>query len=213
MTAKEYAGKEVVISFDARRCIHAAECVRGAPSVFNPDAKPWIAPDGASGEHVAQVVRRCPTGALSLRFNDGRAAEVPDAVNSLTISANGPLYLRGQLTAHAQDGSETRGTRMALCRCGASANKPFCDGAHNKLPFADAGVCQVPTASALHAPEGPVAINPKTNGPLMVQGWLEFVATDGARFVGGDQTWLCRCGHSQNKPFCDGSHKAAGFQG
>jgi CDGSH-type Zn-finger protein/uncharacterized Fe-S cluster protein YjdI len=213
MTARDYPGQEVVISFDARRCIHAAECVRGAPQVFNPDAKPWIAPNGAAGEHIAQVVRRCPTGALSVRFNDGRIAETPDAQNSVTVTANGPLYLRGQLTVHAQDGSETRGTRVALCRCGASANKPFCDGAHTKMQFTDAGMCLAATPSNAQAPEGPVAISPKANGPLMVQGWLEFVAADGKRFVSGEQSWLCRCGHSHNKPFCDGSHKAAGFQG
>ena len=198
MSARDYAGKEVVISFDARRCIHAAECVRGAPKVFDPEARPWIKPDGASGDHIAEVVRRCPTGALSMRFHDGRTQEAPDAANSITISPNGPLYLRGQISVHMPGGGEVQGTRMALCRCGASANKPFCDGTHTDAHFVDAGACQATTANSTQPPEGAVSIKPVANGPLMVQGWTELVAADGTRSVSGDASWLCRCGHSQN---------------
>ncbi len=213
MNAKDYVGREVVISFDARRCIHAGECVRGAPQVFDAQAKPWIKPDGASGDTIAQVVLRCPTGALSMRLNDGDALETPDAVNSVTLAPNGSLYLRGQLTVRTPAGEEVQATRVALCRCGASANKPFCDGAHSKAQFSDAGLCSAAPATAAQPAEGAVAIQPVANGPLKVQGWVELVAADGTRFVSGEASWLCRCGHSQNKPFCDGSHKAAGFQG
>ena len=136
MAAREYAGKQVVVSFDAARCIHAAECVRGAPEVFDPDGKPWIQPDNGDAQAIAAVVRRCPTGALSMRFVDGSRAEQPDDAASATLVADGPIYLRGRVLisggAHA---SLAEYTRVALCRCGASANKPFCDGSHKKIGF------------------------------------------------------------------------------
>jgi len=86
MSTRDFEGKEVVISYDATRCIHAGECVRGAPAVFDPEARPWIAPDRADGEQIAQVIRRCPTGALTLRFRDGRVAEMPDALATIALA-------------------------------------------------------------------------------------------------------------------------------
>jgi CDGSH-type Zn-finger protein/uncharacterized Fe-S cluster protein YjdI len=210
MSVHKYFGAQIEVFYDAKLCIHAGECVRGAPEVFDPQAKPWVKPDAASAEKLAQVVARCPTGALTMRREDGAAPEKAGQ-NTVTISANGPLYLRGQLTVHTADGTTTEMTRMALCRCGASKNKPFCDGSHRNSGFTDAGSCAPKAAENAQAPRGPVAIKPSPNGSVMVEGWLEFHAADGTTFVSGDKTWLCRCGASKNKPFCDGSHKAIGF--
>lgn len=215
MKIQRYESSEVVVEYDPKRCIHAAECVRGLPSVFDPQARPWIQPDKAGGGEVAAVIRRCPTGALTMQFKDGRSAETPDAVNTVTISPDGPLYLRGRIVyAGGTHAAQVEYTRVALCRCGASANKPFCDGNHAKTGFVDSGACNARDRDKPAAPQpatGPVKLNPIANGPMMVEGWVEFKAADGSALVAGDKCWLCRCGQSKNKPFCDGSHKAVGF--
>jgi len=53
-----------------------------------------------------------------------------------------------------------------------------------------------------------------TDGPVMVRGTFVVKDSEGREFdlSGRDAVALCRCGHSANKPFCDGAHKAAGFQ-
>lgn len=212
MTSKSYTGKDIVVTYDASRCIHAAECVRGAPGAFDPTSKPWIQPDNADAATLAAVVQRCPTGALTATRTDGTALEAPEATNSAALQPNGPIYLRGRIThaggAHA---SLVAYTRVAICRCGASKNKPFCDGSHNKVGFVDAGCCAKAPVSAEASPTGAVVLNPIANGPLMVEGRIEFRAADGTMFVSEEKSWLCRCGHSANKPFCDGTHKKVGF--
>jgi CDGSH-type Zn-finger protein/uncharacterized Fe-S cluster protein YjdI len=213
MAVKEYAGKDVVIAYDAGRCIHAGECVRGAPEVFDPDARPWIRVERADADRIAAVVRRCPTGALTVRQPDGRPLEAPDTTNSLAVSPAGPLFLRGRIVIDGgASASQVEYTRVALCRCGESKNKPLCDGSHKAAGFADPGRCTGPPADATPGtPEGTIAVRPIPNGPLVLQGWLEFRAADGTTFVAGGKTWLCRCGQSGNKPFCDGTHKKIGF--
>jgi CDGSH-type Zn-finger protein/uncharacterized Fe-S cluster protein YjdI len=215
MSIHKYTGKKIEVAYDAKLCIHAAECVRGAPEVFNPQAKPWVAPDAAGAQKIADVVRRCPTGALTVKFMPSAVGTADaETKNSIAVTVNGPLYLRGELVVHTADGATRAMTRMALCRCGASANKPFCDGSHTKAGFADAGHAAAPQALAgadAALCNGPVAIKPNANASVMVQGRLEFHAADGTTFISEEKTWLCRCGASKNKPFCDGSHKAVGF--
>jgi CDGSH-type Zn-finger protein/uncharacterized Fe-S cluster protein YjdI len=211
MAAREYRGEDVTVIYDAGRCIHAGECVRGAPEVFDRDARPWIAPDRASVEHLAAVVARCPTGALILRAADGAALEPPPERNVASVQPRGPTYLRGRILIPGGDHATlVEYTRVALCRCGASANKPFCDGSHQRIGFEDTGACPNVPPSAAPAPAGPVRLNPIHNGPLKVEGAVEFHAADGSTFV-TEKVWLCRCGHSANKPFCDGTHKKIGF--
>ena len=211
MAVRDYVGKSVVIRYDAGRCIHAEECVRGAPQAFDKEAKPWIQPDNASVEHLTAVVARCPTGALTLRGADGSELETPPERNVASVTARGPTYLRGRITIPGgEHATLVEYTRVALCRCGASANKPFCDGSHDRIGFSDAGDCPKAPESVATAPVGAVTVKPILNGPLMVEGTVEFQAADGTRFV-TEKVWLCRCGHSSNKPFCDGTHKRVGF--
>jgi CDGSH-type Zn-finger protein/uncharacterized Fe-S cluster protein YjdI len=215
MSTKDYATRELIVSYDAGRCIHAAECVRGAPAVFDPAARPWIQPGNGCAEEIAAVVRKCPTGALTVRHVDGSPIETPDAANNLTVTPDGPLYLRGRVVfeggAHA---TQVEYMRVALCRCGQSKNKPLCDGSHKAAGFADPGRYSGPPHDATPGvPTGNISVKPFTNGPLMLQGWIEFKAADGSTFVAGEKTWLCRCGQSGNKPFCDGTHKKIGFTG
>jgi CDGSH-type Zn-finger protein len=107
--------------------------------VFDSSSKPWVNPDGADAMALGATVERCPSGALQMERRAGIAAPLP-AANTATLTSRGPTYLRGDLVLLAQDGSVALSdTRMALCRCGGSQNKPFCDGSHAKQGFADDG--------------------------------------------------------------------------
>ena len=219
---RTYEGDGIVVEYDLKRCIHSAECVRGLPDVFDPDRVPWIDPSRAEADVIADVIERCPTGALHYRRTDGAPAERADEANVAVIEADGPVYVRGRLRIELPGGEVMDETRVAFCRCGASADKPFCDGSHDDAEFRDAGIVQggrlVPAeelagdageADSVHA-DG-VTFSCRPDGPLLVSGPLRVEATDG-RTVEGAKGAFCRCGHSSTKPFCDGSHKAAGFE-
>jgi uncharacterized Fe-S cluster protein YjdI len=126
---RAYRGEAVTVYFDGRRCIHARECVRGLPGVFDTSRRPWIAPEGATAEAVAEVVLRCPSGALTFDRHDGGAAEVALVPTSIAREPGGPLHVRGDLLVATADG-ERRVTRSTLCACGKTQNGPFCDGSH-----------------------------------------------------------------------------------
>jgi uncharacterized Fe-S cluster protein YjdI len=126
MQGKKYSGDGIDVYFDARRCIHAARCIDGLPEVFDKNRRPWIDPHKASPEALAALVLQCPSGALHTTM-----PEAPDAVDSIAVTANGPLYVRGDIKLQLQDGTiVNHDTRLALCRCGDSKNKPFCDNSH-----------------------------------------------------------------------------------
>lgn len=138
MATKAYEGDGVTIHFEARRCIHAAECVGGLPGVFDANSRPWINAGGGTVEDIVSVVERCPTGALSYIRTDGGAAEVAPAEPTIQVVSDGPLHVRGALDVCDTDGATISvGPRVALCRCGASKNKPFCDNSHVEAGFTD----------------------------------------------------------------------------
>ena len=203
-----YEGRAAVVTYDAKRCIHAAECVHGMPAVFDTKAKPWVNPDGAEADAVAAVVERCPSGALQFAHRDGRAAPAP-AANAATVTPDGPTYLRGDLAVVLPD-SVARETRIALCRCGASKNKPYCDASHRATGFHDAGTLPLTAPAGVAANGGTLTVTPLPNGPIRCDGPLTLCSTDG-RTTADDRTFLCRCGQSQDKPYCDGTHKRIGF--
>ena len=101
--------------------------------------------------------------------------------------------------------------RAALCRCGQSQRKPFCDNSHDAAGFKDSGAVGE-TGEGLTAEGGRLEIKPVKDGPLKVTGNLTLIAGSGVERWRGAQTWLCRCGGSKNKPFCDGTHKKIGFK-
>jgi uncharacterized Fe-S cluster protein YjdI/CDGSH-type Zn-finger protein len=123
--SRRYAGAGVAVSFEAARCLHAAECVRGLPEVFDTARRPWISPDGAPPEVVAEVVRRCPSGALQYHLAAG-AEEQPTRPTRVSRHADLVLHLRGDLQIRTPDG-ERRETRVMLCGCGRTGQEPFCD--------------------------------------------------------------------------------------
>ncbi len=203
-------GREVTITFDGSRCIHSRNCVLSHPEVFVPNVRgDWIYPDAARADVVLALGVNCPSGAIRVARNDGAASsdEAP-VVNLLRLRENGPLALEAPMLLR---GVPEPGPRATLCRCGASANKPFCDGSHAAAGFVASGEVAVKESVALEARNGAVEVTPLPDGPLKVTGNLEIVSGTGHTVNRVTQAFLCRCGQSKNKPYCDGSHKAAGF--
>jgi uncharacterized Fe-S cluster protein YjdI/CDGSH-type Zn-finger protein len=131
-----YANDQIEVSWEPAFCIHAAECLRGLPAVFDNRRRPWITVDSGSAADIGEVIQRCPTGALHFRRLDGGPQEPVPEENTVVERPNGPLYLRGKIRIFGPDHTPLReDTRVALCRCGASANKPFCDGSHRRVGF------------------------------------------------------------------------------
>ncbi len=207
-----FSGAEVDVTWDSRLCIHVGECGRAEGDLFVGGRKPWCQPDLVSADEVAQVVERCPTGALAHTRKDGGPAETAPARNTVTVANNGPLYVTGDLrVAGAADDMPGTRTRVALCRCGQSANKPFCDGRHEKVGFVDRGAIGS-VGKGVEADGGVLEIKRAKNGPLLLSGNVEIRAGSGRVAWRGTKAALCRCGQSGNKPFCDGSHVGAGFE-
>ena len=131
-----YATDQITVTFDPSRCIHAAECIRTAPAVFDSRRLRWIKPELGDPDLIVAAVRRCPTGALGYALPNGEA-EGPDLA-AVRVDPNGPLYVRGEVRVEAEDGRViSEGFRLALCRCGATRNAPFCDGSHHRIGFGD----------------------------------------------------------------------------
>ncbi|OLV17641.1 (4Fe-4S)-binding protein [Deinococcus marmoris] len=128
---KAYTAPGITVYYNVRRCVHVANCIRGLPQVFDTAQRPWIQPWQAPAERVAAVVRTCPTGALHYALETGEA-ETPAVPTTVHPIPDGPLAVSGNLSIQTP-GSEVRDVRAALCRCGASGNKPFCDGTHRKI--------------------------------------------------------------------------------
>jgi CDGSH-type Zn-finger protein/uncharacterized Fe-S cluster protein YjdI len=201
-------GKQVAIHFDAGKCVHSRNCVLGRPDVFVPNvAGAWIHPDRATPDEVAALAASCPSGAIRYERFDGVANETAPLVNTVRVRENGPLAVHAEMSV-AGAGPALRAT---LCRCGASARKPFCDGNHAKTGFTATGEPAAKESSSLARRDGPLTITPQLNGPLKVVGALEIVSGTGRTLNRTSETYLCRCGASANKPYCDGSHKKIGF--
>jgi len=138
---KHYSKGDLTVTWDAQRCIHSTICWRGLKEVFNPSRHPWVDMEGADAARIADQVSRCPSGALSYVMTNH---EVPgsndpvDVTTSMEVMKNGPLIVYGNIAIRDASGKEVHKNKVtAFCRCGASANKPFCDGSHMKIGFRD----------------------------------------------------------------------------
>lgn len=136
---KKYSNKDITIEWKPNACIHSAKCWRGENgllSVFNPANKPWINPEGASTEEIITRIENCPSGALSYYKNSGEESVEVSVENIVEVLPNGPLLVFGNIVVKEKDGLETKKNKVtAFCRCGQSANKPYCDGTHVKTDF------------------------------------------------------------------------------
>jgi CDGSH-type Zn-finger protein/uncharacterized Fe-S cluster protein YjdI len=207
-----YTGEKIDVSYDAGRCIHAAECIRRLHTVFDNSKRPWVQPDAGLADGVAATVLHCPSGALHYQRKDGGITEPIPEHNSIHLSENGPLYLRGDFTIVSGQGELiVNDTRATLCRCGASQNKPFCDNAHLTIGFTAPDNVAEPAMTLETLDGGKLHIEPTTNGPLHITGNFTLLNDGGEVVYQGTDEWFCRCGGSANKPFCDSSHNKIGF--
>jgi uncharacterized Fe-S cluster protein YjdI len=133
---KEYSNGEVTVVWEAEKCIHSAICAKGLPKVFQPRERPWIKIDAAVTDALVNQVKACPSGALSYYMNNETPKADSSSETKVDVLENGPLLVHGALKVVHKDGKEeTKNKTTAFCRCGSSANKPYCDGTHNKQGF------------------------------------------------------------------------------
>ena len=204
---------EITVSWSRKRCLHAAVCLMRLPPVFEVGRKPWIVPENAGPDAIARTITGCPTGSLHYQRHDGGAAETPDAENTIRVGRNGPLWVRGTIVLADSEGNEVeRDTRVALCRCGQSEHKPFCDGSHVASSFRERGDVFEGKHDPPTGEPGTLKIIARENGPYRLEGPFTLISADRKVTIVASGTALCRCGQSRNKPFCDSSHKAIGFE-
>ena len=143
---KTYTNGEVTVYWQPDVCIHSTKCFTSLPEVFNPRIRPWVQPEHSTTDKIVETVKNCPSGALSFKYNielntDIKKAEEKTEDKPLEISPvrievshNGPLRVTGTCVIIDKDGNETiKKGKFALCRCGLSSKKPFCDGTHKTL--------------------------------------------------------------------------------
>ena len=206
--AETAEGQAATIVFEGRRCIHARRCVTGEPGVFKANVEgAWIDPDAAPVEALMRVALNCPSGAIRVLRRDGGAQEANPKVNTITLRENGPYVVNAEI----EIAGRADGTRATLCRCGASKNKPYCDGSHVAIGFVATGEPPTRPSEPLARRDGKLAVTPFANGPLGIAGAVEILAGGGRTIDRIEKGALCRCGQSSSKPFCDGTHKKIGF--
>lgn len=155
MTKRTYQDGDFIVHWDSGRCIHSGLCLRGLPSVFDFDARPWVQLADADLESVATTIETCPSGALSYERISG-ASEPTPAVTTVVPRTNGPLFIHGAIEVRDVQGNLfATGTRMTLCRCGHSQNQPFCDNSHRASGFKDRARVVTPERDEAEHPEPP----------------------------------------------------------
>ena len=132
---KKYSRDELTVIWQPKKCIHSAVCVKELPGVYDPNSKPWIKPENASVEELKAQIDKCPSGALSYEVgNEKKQTEIMST--KVELMKNGPLLVKGTIEVKSHDGTiETKEKMAAFCRCGASQNKPYCDGSHKGAGF------------------------------------------------------------------------------
>jgi len=139
-----YKGEKITIYDNRSVCSHRGYCTDELPSVWRSEKEPWIDPDGASVEEIIKICEKCPSGALSYSLRDGeRIQDVKRRDEAISIAprrynADGPYDITGGVEMEDLDGASPESKEhYALCRCGASKNKPFCSGEHWYVKFID----------------------------------------------------------------------------
>lgn len=133
---KEYVNGDLTVIWKPKKCIHATECVKRLPKVYDPNAKPWITIENASTEELISQIKACPSGALSYKTTHKMSKEESGLETKVEVLENGPLLVYGTLSITKPNGEkEQKNKATAFCRCGVSQNKPYCDGAHKKSGF------------------------------------------------------------------------------
>ena len=133
---KEYSNGEITILWKPKTCIHAAECVKRLPNVYKPNEKPWMQIENATTAELKEQILACPSGALTYISKNQIKTKDMESKTKVNAMQNGPLLVEGMIEVTNPDGSiENKEKTTAFCRCGASLNKPYCDGEHRKVDF------------------------------------------------------------------------------
>ena len=146
---RTYTNGEISVHWKPSACIHATTCYRELARVFNPRQRPWVNMQGAPTERIIEIVRKCPTDALTYDWNDpAKISDKPGTGSSeamenesrekmagkpveIRIMKDGPYVVEGDFRVIAMDGKETKPMLMtSFCCCGKSEGMPFCDGSH-----------------------------------------------------------------------------------
>jgi CDGSH-type Zn-finger protein len=132
-----YLGKRITIHDNRGICAHAGLCTDRLNSVFRMNQEPWIDPDGASAEEVIETVKKCPSGALRYSLDNVEYRD-QNREPMVTVTDDGPYAITGGIELIGVTfGEGASKEHYTLCRCGASKNKPFCDGSHWNVGFRD----------------------------------------------------------------------------
>ena len=132
-----FEGKQISVHYNRLLCSHAGECAKRLKDVFDTDRDPWIVPDKATPGQIRDVVKACPSGALSWSEPGGKALHIVGEEPGISIERNGPYRVT---KIPLKSGVRAEGASLdkyVLCRCGESRNKPFCDGTHASIGWAD----------------------------------------------------------------------------
>ena len=212
---RTYETDSIRVHWDSSRCIHTGICLRGLPEVFDTQARPWVDLSSGDADAVAETVARCPTGALRYERLDGGEQEPPQRPTLVVPIDDGPLLMVGDLDVRDADGEPiTHETRLTLCRCGMSRNQPFCDNSHRRRGW-KSGPTNEPNHTLPEPREGvddqPTRVTAQQDKSLELRGDLKIYHSDGRPLAEAGRVFLCRCGQSRNKPFCDMSHERSEF--
>ncbi len=135
---KDYIGNEITIHYNLGICAHVGYCTKGLPEVFDGNKRPWIQPDQSTVDQIIKIIKKCPSGALSYTLNDIHYDHYSDK-EKIKLSPNGPLEVSGSIILDNDDEALVAKEHYTLCRCGHSKNKPFCNGHHWSVYYAESG--------------------------------------------------------------------------
>ena len=143
LSTLKYTNGEVTVVWKPDTCIHSRICWTELREVFDPAKRPWVNIEGSTTERIIEQVRKCPSGALSYFMNNETTADTPATIVSevaeivnIQIKPNGPILINTDYHITYSNGEvEIKKGKTNLCRCGASANKPYCDGSHKTIDF------------------------------------------------------------------------------
>lgn len=141
MKNKTYSNEDITVIWKPDLCIHSTKCWKASLKVFNPKRRPWINLSGGSSDEIIKIVDNCPSGALSYERKEkmkeqNTQEQTQPSQMTVQVSKGGPYLVKGNFLFVNSDGKEEmKQGSIALCRCGGSKNKPFCDGAHRKIGF------------------------------------------------------------------------------
>jgi CDGSH-type Zn-finger protein/uncharacterized Fe-S cluster protein YjdI len=208
---RTYSTDRIAVHWDSTRCIHTARCLNALPTVFDVGRRPWVDIEAEDADAVAAAVRTCPTGALRYEHLDGGPQDEPERPTLAIPIDNGPLLVMGDLRVVDHEGETiAEEPRLTLCRCGRTRNQPFCDNSHLMAGFRSHEYTARPGAGDPPAEEpadGKTTITATRDGSLHFEGRVVIMTQDGETLDDTDDVWLCRCGRSGDKPFCDSSHQ------